>query len=105
MLDTTKFNDFLIITPRSNHFNRKFRFPNGYGASVICEPGSYGYEEGLWEMACLEFHSQDNSDFTIVYPKDSSFEFDVRGYLREPEVIALLDEISSMPNNSALVIH
>jgi len=30
-----------------------FKFPNGYGASVICNPYSYGGARGLYELAVL----------------------------------------------------
>lgn len=30
-----------------------FMFPNGYGASVIRTPGSYGHEANLWELAVI----------------------------------------------------
>lgn len=29
-------------------------FPNGYGASVICTPGSYGGRSGLFELAVTD---------------------------------------------------
>lgn len=29
----------------------RFKFDNGYGASVICHMGSYGGKDGLWELA------------------------------------------------------
>ena len=30
-----------------------YRFPNGWGASVICHRGSYGGPEGLWEVGVM----------------------------------------------------
>ena len=34
----------------------RFRFPeNNYGASVVKNFGSYGYDENLWELALIHF--------------------------------------------------
>lgn len=30
-----------------------FKYPNGYSADIVCHGGSYGHEEGLWEVAIL----------------------------------------------------
>ena len=35
-------------------YQKKFDFPNGYGASVICHSQSYGGSEGLCEVAVLK---------------------------------------------------
>lgn len=32
----------------------EFAFPNGFGASVICQCGSYGYDKSLWEIMLLK---------------------------------------------------
>ena len=31
-----------------------YHFPNGFGASIVRGPGSYGYEKGLYELAVLK---------------------------------------------------
>jgi len=47
--------------PESESWNggerKLFEFDNGYGASLVKCPGSYGYEQGLWELAVLKTES------------------------------------------------
>ena len=52
-----------------------FNFPNGYGASVIRNLGSYGHESGLWELAVLDDLGN------LVY--DTPVTEDVLGWLDE----------------------
>lgn len=78
--------------PRSELWNggeRKFfKFDNGYGASLVRCPGSYGYEDGLWELAVLK-----NGE--LCY--DTPITDDVIGRLNDPEADAILEEISRLP--------
>ena len=69
---------------------KKIQFDNGYGASVACHTGSYGGDEGLYEMALTD----DDGD-VITSPNDPSSSWqDVKGYLTLSEVEAYLKEIS-----------
>ena len=68
---------------------KKIQFDNGYGASVACHTGSYGGDEGLFEVALTD----DGGD-VITSPNDPTSKWqDVKGYLTESEVDALLLEI------------
>ena len=67
---------------------RIYHFPNGYGASVIRHKGSYGFKDGLWELAVLD------STGTLCY--DTSVTNDVIGYLSDEEVILKLNEIRGL---------
>lgn len=67
---------------------KEYKFDNGYGASVVCSPYSYGGTQGLWEIAVL--HSDE-----IVY--DTPVTDDVIGYLSETEVEEILDQIEALP--------
>lgn len=69
-----------------------YRFPNGYGASVIQYPGSYGYDDGLWELAVLKFRDKDS--WSITY--DTPITDDVIGYLSEVEVQDILAKIEAL---------
>lgn len=66
---------------------RLFHFANGYTASVICNERSYGYEDGLFELAVLR-------DDKVVY--DTPITDDVVGWLTEDEVQALLTRIEAL---------
>jgi len=84
-----------LILPTSPQDDRvgiikKIQFDNGYGASVACHTGSYGGDEGLFEMALTD----DEGDI-ITSPNDPSSSWqDVKGYLTLSEVEAYLTEIS-----------
>lgn len=66
----------------------KFKFDNGYGASVIKHYGSYGYELDLWELAVL------GPDGDLNY--GTSITDDVLGYLTDEEVRETLKQIQEL---------
>lgn len=66
-------------------------FENGYGASVIKGFGSYGYEQGLYELAVIK----GNHDvYSLEY--GTPITDDVLGYLTEDEVSSLLAQIEEL---------
>jgi len=70
---------------------RIYKFPNGYGASVVRHENSYGGREGLFELAVLD------SDGNICY--DTAITNDVIGWLTMVQVDDLLDDISQLPQD------
>ena len=68
-----------------------YKFSNGYGASVICGPYTYGGEEGLFEIAVLKF---DGDKFSICY--DTEITNKVIGHLDFGEVQGYLREIKNL---------
>ena len=62
-------------------------FPNGYGASVIRSPYSYGGEEGRFELAVWK-------EGELNY--DTPIRDDVVGWLEKEEALALLDRIENL---------
>lgn len=69
------------------------RFPNGYGASVVQGPYSYGGDQGLYELAVIQF--TDGDKYELCY--STHITNDVLGYLTEDEVsnaLALIEELS-----------
>ena len=82
----------LIIERASNGGEQKvYRAANNYGASVVCHSFSYGGEEGLWELAVIEF---DGDDWGICYT--TPLTDDVLGYLTQPDVDKLLKQIEEL---------
>ena len=80
--------EYLVET--NNHMEgiqKVYRFPNGYGASVIKHKGSYGYSKGLWELAVLY-------EGELCY--DTEITNDVIGNLNDPEVDNILGQISRL---------
>ena len=84
-----------LILPTSPQDDRvgiikKIQFDNGYGASVAWHTGSYGGDEGLYELALT-----DDAGDIITSPNDPTSNWqDVKGYLTLSEVEAYLTEIS-----------
>jgi hypothetical protein len=68
------------------------KFPNGYGASVVSGPLTYGGDEGLFELAVLKF-AGDGYNITYETPITS----DVEGWLTEADVAAMLAAIAELP--------
>ncbi len=64
------------------------RFENGYGASVVCTPYTYGGDKGLYELAVF------GSDGHITY--DTPITNDVLGYLSEQDVTEILIKIQQL---------
>jgi hypothetical protein len=66
----------------------RIMFDNGYGASVIIGPHTYGGEDGLYELGVL------GKDKKLTY--DTPVTDDVEGYLSEAQVTDLLTKIQQL---------
>jgi hypothetical protein len=66
----------------------KIQFPNGFGASVVKTPFSYGGKNGQYELAVF------GQDGNITY--DTPITNDVLGYLSETAVSTTLAKIQSL---------
>jgi len=66
-----------------------YKFPNGYGASIIKGPYTYGGKDGKWELAVLKGEE-------LCY--DTDITSDVIGHLNDPEIDAVLRQIERLPN-------
>ena len=69
----------------------KFKFSNGYGASVLFANFSYGYSEGLFELAVVKW----NDDYMeLCY--DTEITNDVVRNASKEDVLSILDKIKSL---------
>lgn len=68
-----------------------FKFSNGYGASVVKHPFSYGHENDLWELGVLIFK---NGKHGLCYTTEITD--DVIGYLTDDGVMELLEKIKAI---------
>ncbi len=84
-----KFNDLEFKQDIQRGLNAaRVMFDNGYGASVVVGPYTYGGEDGLYELAVL------GSDGKLTY--DTPVTDDVEGYLTENEVTKLMEQIQKL---------
>lgn len=87
-LDESGLSGFVMARRRKfGGFQAVFEFHNGYGGSVIRHPGSYGNEQGLFEMAVLK-------DGHLCY--STPITEDVLGYLAPQQVCGHLKEIQAL---------
>jgi hypothetical protein len=63
-------------------------FDNGYGASVVCTPHTYGGDRGLYELAVLD----KDGHLTYATPITN----DVIGYLRDIDVTDVMEKIQQL---------
>jgi hypothetical protein len=66
----------------------RIQFENGYGASVVCTPYTYGGDKGLYELAVLD------SEGHLTYA--TSVTDDVIGYLRPEDVTDVMAKIQQL---------
>ena len=81
------FND-LVFNEHPNHLGgvqARITFDNGYGASVVSTPHTYGGRDGLYELAVFGKNGH------ITY--DTPVTDDVLGYLKPEEVTKIMQQI------------
>ena len=84
------FNDLTFKTHPSHMegVQARITFENGYGASVVKTPYSYGGDRGLYELAVF------GTDGHITY--DTPITSDVIGYLRDIDVTDVMEKIQQL---------
>lgn len=71
-----------------------FRFPNGYGASVISGAIAYGSATAPYELGVVKWNT--NEDYQLCY--NTPIAQDVIGHQTEQDVLQLLDQIQQLPD-------
>jgi len=85
--------EFLVEKKNVNNGVQKlYKFPNGFGASVVKHDFSYGGKNGLWELAVLDFSV--DSEGELCYT--SGITDDVIGHLAWKNVEEFLSEIKQL---------
>ena len=70
----------------------KYTFPNNYGASVVKHDFSYGGQNGLWELAVLDYSIDKEGEISYHTPITQ----DVIGHLTWKNVEGILQEIKQL---------
>ena len=73
---------------RQGGIQKVYSFKNGWGASVVMFPGSYGFEKGLWELAVLDANEE------LCY--DTPITDDVIGCLDDRMTGIILERIKNL---------
>lgn len=81
----------LTFEPFNDGIQAKIFFDNGYGASIVKHPFSYGNEAGLYELAVL---SGDEESWHLEY--GTKITDDVLGHQSEEDISELLSRISKL---------
>jgi hypothetical protein len=86
--------DFTSYIIDINSYNKGmqilFRFPNNYGISLVCHSLSYGNDDNEFEIAIINYDSEDNDDWDICYT--TKLTQDVLGYQSKEDVIDVIQK-------------
>lgn len=88
-----------MVMPGTEH--HIYKFPNGYGASVIRGRGSYGGQSGLWELAVIKITGPRPDDWSIARTRLTRGDT-VTGWLSAGELAGWLKRIARMKGNYPL---
>ena len=84
--------------PAMSGFQKIYRFPNGYGASVIQTVGSFGaFESYGLELGVIEFTGD---KWTLTY--ETPITDDVLGHLTPETLEQALDDIAALPTKETV---
>lgn len=68
-----------------------YKFDNGFGASIIFHPGSYGYEQGLVELGVVSWFGDKH-----ILTYDTCLTNDVLGDLTQEQAKLILEKIKEL---------
>lgn len=93
------FKEFIFLDREINGGNQViYKFGNGFGASVVRHPGSYGYREGLYELAVLKFN--EGNKWSLCYTTEITD--DVLGWLSFSEVEETLNKVKELDEDGGV---
>lgn len=103
-LDSKEFEQYVVNTYEDTVCNNIgihyiFRFPNGYGASVVKAYGSFGYSKDMWELAVILYEEENKNtpdEYVIVYPYPIVKNESVLGPLNDAQVREILQKIKAL---------
>lgn len=86
-----------IVSREINNYQQSFfmelHFENGFGASIVRKPGTYGYEDGLFELGVLKKDSN-TEKWKLCY--NTKITDDVIGWLNNKEINNYLNKIKHL---------
>jgi hypothetical protein len=93
--------EYLQFSDGSGVSYQKF-FNNGYATSVVCHRGSYGGDEGLFELGlfCIdsnEFTENNEPTYQFVSVDEITGDDTVVGWLTEEKVLVLQEKVAKLP--------
>lgn len=86
-----KFSDLEFVSDRGG-ISTIAKFGNGYGLSVVKFPGTYGYSQGLYECALVEFTTKTKYKLSC-FPRTENA---VIGFCTEETVSELLEKAENL---------
>ena len=96
-MNTPQINEFVPVpTDPKEAYTREFEFPNGYTANVVRRPGSYGWTQGLFEVAI--FSTKDGELVTDL--PDPAFERGVIGWLTPIAVAEIVNKVAQLEDRA-----
>lgn len=103
-LDCQEFDDYLVDTYQDCildyiGIHYIFRFPNGYGASVVKSFGSIGYMSNMWELSVIIFDKPNilgSGSYRLAYPYSIVKNNGVLGPLTDDDVKEYLRKIKEL---------
>ncbi len=93
-LDLPDYGRVLSQTDRPTSQQLVIAFPNGYGASIVRGPYTYGGSEGLFEVGVLRMVDH-VSRWELTY--DTPVTDDVEGWLSPAAVVEMVEKVRVLP--------
>ncbi len=97
IIDKKEFYSFVLIRDHSIGGEQIIvLFPNGYGASIVQSPFSYGGKYNLWELAVIKGSLKDGIPiFELIY--DTPITPNVIGWISLREAMDIIEKIFNLP--------